>query len=177
MVAACVQTEEGDQHDGTHLVPALHIQQHQKQQAHAAQEDLGRTGVHNSRGIAWEIPTKGCGEEANAAAQPLYSAAVPAGGSSKDHGSVLTAEAVASIKAGRKRFLKYQQRLDGDLVVAAVGAGGGRSSERLLLQPTQVVEAVADLLLEDMVKEQVQELDGWCNHICEQLFDAEFADA
>jgi hypothetical protein len=64
--------------------------------------------------------------------------------------------------------------LDGDLV-AAVGASGKATSGQLLLQPTQVVEAVADLLLEDLVKEQVQDLDGWCNHICEQLFDAEFA--
>jgi hypothetical protein len=46
-----------------------------------------------------------------------------------------------------------------------------------VLQPQQVVEAVADLLLDELVGAEVEELEGFCDVLCDQLVEAEFADA
>lgn len=45
------------------------------------------------------------------------------------------------------------------------------------LQPTLVVEAVADLLLDELMTCQVKELEGFMDTLCNQLFEDEFRDA
>lgn len=103
----------------------------------------------------------------------------------------LSASAVRSIKASRQKFLHHQARLDGTLHELGSGnqlgpgskAGsrtrgdGGGSSRRSVLQPQQVVEAVADLLLDELVGAEAEELEGFCDVLCDQLVEAEFADA
>lgn len=100
---------------------------------------------------------------------------------------VLSNEALRSIKSGRRRFLRHQALVDGSLEVldspgagadlgSAVGAKTHRRAKQQL-QPTYVVEAVADLLLDELLLGQVEELDGFCDALCNQLFDDEFEEA
>ncbi|WIA18750.1 hypothetical protein OEZ85_003440 [Tetradesmus obliquus] len=111
---------------------------------------------------------------------------------------LLSPEALKSIRAGRRRFLKHQAMVDGSLEVLdspprqntalfsspEPGDEAGRSSSRAArrrakqqLQPTHVVEAVADLLLDELLFGQVDELDGFCEALCSQLFEEEFVEA
>jgi hypothetical protein len=107
---------------------------------------------------------------------------------------LLSREVLKSIKAGRRRFLKHQAMVDGSLEVmdspprhcASLGspepgdAAAGRSAQRRAkqqLQPTYVVEAVADLLLDELLFGQVDELEGFCDALCSQLFEEEFVEA
>ncbi|WIA39058.1 hypothetical protein OEZ86_005202 [Tetradesmus obliquus] len=111
---------------------------------------------------------------------------------------LLSPEALKSIRAGRRRFLKHQAMVDGSLEVRdspprqntalfsspEPGGEAGRSSSRAArrrakqqLQPTHVVEAVADLLLDELLFGQVDELDGFCETLCSQLFEEEFVEA
>jgi hypothetical protein len=45
------------------------------------------------------------------------------------------------------------------------------------VQPLQLLEVVADALAEEVVEQQLAEVDGLCDLLCEQLLQAEFADA
>jgi hypothetical protein len=56
---------------------------------------------------------------------------------------------------------------------AASSSGGGGGS-RAVLAPVQVVEAVSELLLDDLLCEQALEVDAFCDGLANQLFDAEF---
>jgi hypothetical protein len=104
----------------------------------------------------------------------------------------LDAAAVKSIKAGRQRFLRHQAMLDGtlhdlgsnsqlDQGSAHKGAGGRGATasrgSRGVLQPDQVVEAVADLLLEELLLQEAQDLDGFCDALCDQLVEDELREA
>jgi hypothetical protein len=50
---------------------------------------------------------------------------------------------------------------------------GSRRRARLRLRPTVVVEAVADLLLDELLEQQVLELESMCESICSQLIEDE----
>lgn len=95
---------------------------------------------------------------------------------------VLSPAAMQAIKAGRQRFLRHQARLDGSLhELRSSGssdpAARHTSSSRTVLQPHQVVEAVADLLLDELVLQEAQGLDGFCDSLCDQLIEGEFLPA
>jgi hypothetical protein len=108
---------------------------------------------------------------------------------------VLRKDTLKSIKAGRRRFLKHQAMVDGSLEVLdspqkphafklqspSPGPGddsrAARQRAKQQLQPTYVVEAVADLLLDELLFGQVDELEGFCDALCSQMFDEEFVDA
>lgn len=69
--------------------------------------------------------------------------------------------------------------LETDLSSPAFGvapSSRGRAVKQQL-QPTLVVEAVADLLLDELLLDQVVELDGVMDALCNQLFDEEFQEA
>uniref|UniRef100_A0A383VP91 Uncharacterized protein n=1 Tax=Tetradesmus obliquus TaxID=3088 RepID=A0A383VP91_TETOB len=149
------------------------------------------------------------GLDGTAAPQPPTALVVPAqahaAGSShhqqqqQQQPELLSAEALKSIRAGRRRFLKHQAMVDGSLEVLdspprqntttlfsspEPGGDAARSSSRAArrrakqqLQPTHVVEAVADLLLNELLFGQVDELDGFCEALCSQLFEEEFVEA
>lgn len=92
----------------------------------------------------------------------------------------LSPAAMQAIKAGRQRFLRHQARLDGTL--HELGSGGSdpaarHTRSRTVLQPHQVVEAVADLLLDELLLQEAQGLDGFCDALCEQLIEGEFLPA
>lgn len=92
----------------------------------------------------------------------------------------LSPAAMQAIKAGRQRFLRHQARLDGSL--HELGSGGSdpaarHTSSRTVLQPHQVVEAVADLLLDELLLQEAQGLDGFCDALCDQLIEGEFLPA
>eukprot|EP00775_Hariotina_reticulata_P012258 gene12258-12396_t len=53
------------------------------------------------------------------------------------------------------------------------GGADSRRHARLRLRPTAVVEAVADLLLDELLEQQAVELDGLCESICSQLIENE----
>jgi hypothetical protein len=105
----------------------------------------------------------------------------------------LSKETLKSIKAGRRRFLKHQAMVDGSLEVmdspqkpftlrspSPGPDGDSRAAQRRAkqqLQPTYVVEAVAELLLDELLFGQVDELEGFCDALCSQMFDEEFVDA
>lgn len=102
-------------------------------------------------------------------------------------GDVLSDAAVKAIKGGRQRLLRHQAMLDGTL--HELGSGGDvtgssrskknrNSSSRssTLLRPTQVVEAVADLLLDELLLDEARDLDGFCDALCTQLFEDEFVE-
>jgi hypothetical protein len=57
------------------------------------------------------------------------------------------------------------------------GSGAARRRAKQQLQPTYVVEAVADLLLDELLFGQVDELEGFCDALCSQMFEEEFVDA
>jgi hypothetical protein len=109
----------------------------------------------------------------------------------QEQACVLDAAAMKSIKAGRQLFLHHQALLDGTLHdlgsnsqlgqgSARSGAGGrGTASRgrRGVLQPVQVVEAVADVLLEELLLQEAQDLDGFCDALCDQLVLDEFEEA
>ncbi|KAF8064630.1 alkK [Scenedesmus sp. PABB004] len=109
-------------------------------------------------------------------------------------GEWLSRAALKSIKAGRRRFLRHQARVDGALELLD-GAGGGGSAgaspepgggdgggaapaaaaarARRALQPTFVVEAVADLLLDELLAAAAAELEGACEELCEEMVEEE----
>jgi hypothetical protein len=108
----------------------------------------------------------------------------------------LSKDALKSIKAGRRRFLKHQAMVDGSLEVmdspqrhpaflespepGEAGRSDSKTARRRAkqqLQPTYVVEAVADLLLDELLFGQVDELEGFCDALCSQLFEEEFVEA
>lgn len=102
----------------------------------------------------------------------------------------LSPAAVKSIKVGRQRFLRHQAMLDGAMhKLGSCGQHGegvkgdrrggttARKSSRAVLQPDQVVEAVADLLVDELLLQEAQDLDGFCDALCDQLIEAEFAEA
>jgi hypothetical protein len=96
--------------------------------------------------------------------------------------------ALRRIRAGRRRFLAHQALVDGQLELlddagfahrddrVAVGAAEARCAAAAL-QPTAVVEAVAELLLTDLLDWTSTELDGFCESLCEQMWEDELADA
>jgi hypothetical protein len=108
---------------------------------------------------------------------------------------VLSKETLKSIKAGRRRFLKHQSMVDGSLEVMDSpqkpyafttrspspgpddDSRAARRRAKQQLQPTYVVEAVADLLLDELLFGQVDELESFCDALCSQIFDEEFVDA
>lgn len=67
-------------------------------------------------------------------------------------------ELVARVLANRKVFLKYQERKDGELVSAADPS----------LSPVDVVEDVADMMLEEMMLEQAAG-EQWCRAVRDWL--------
>jgi hypothetical protein len=88
----------------------------------------------------------------------------------------ITPELVAEVEAGRRRFLRHQQSrnqaLLGDLAAGLATGEGGAA-----VQPLQLLEVVADALAEEVVEQQLAEVDDLCDLLCEQLLQAEFADA
>jgi hypothetical protein len=112
-----------------------------------------------------------------AAAAAALEELVPAGpASAAGWVPAITPELVAEVEAGRRRFLRHQQArtqaLLGDLA-AGLAAGEGAAT----VQPLQLLEVVADALAEEVVEQQLAEVDGLCDLLCEQLLQAEFADA
>jgi hypothetical protein len=97
----------------------------------------------------------------------------------QEEACALSPGAMQAIKAGRQRFLRHQARLDGSL--HELGSAGSdprhSSSSRTVLQPQQVVEAVADLLLDQLLEQEAQGLDGFCDALCDQLIEGEFLPA
>jgi len=95
----------------------------------------------------------------------------------------LSEAALKSIKAGRQRMLRHQALLDGTAQDRGHSKGGGRwivgssSSGRAVLQPNQVVEAVSDMLLDELLLAEAEDLDGFCDALCNQLFEDEFEEA
>ncbi|GFR40784.1 hypothetical protein Agub_g1399 [Astrephomene gubernaculifera] len=70
-----------------------------------------------------------------------------------------------SVLRGRRRFLRAQQLADGDLLVAA---------EPRSLNPVQVMEDLTDVLLEEMLREQAEDLLGLCDSLGEHMVKEEF---
>jgi hypothetical protein len=85
-----------------------------------------------------------------------------------------------AIQAGRRRFLRHQAKLDGTLQhlghANQLGSRSG-SNSRAVLQPDQVVEAAADLLLDELLAAEAQDLEGFCDTLCDRLVEDEFEDA
>eukprot|EP00195_Chlamydomonas_chlamydogama_P015175 CAMPEP_0202910890 /NCGR_PEP_ID=MMETSP1392-20130828/53341_1 /ASSEMBLY_ACC=CAM_ASM_000868 /TAXON_ID=225041 /ORGANISM="Chlamydomonas chlamydogama, Strain SAG 11-48b" /LENGTH=169 /DNA_ID=CAMNT_0049601167 /DNA_START=156 /DNA_END=666 /DNA_ORIENTATION=- len=75
-------------------------------------------------------------------------------------------EMLAAVLANRRRFLKYQQQKDGELM----------ASSDPQLDPVQIVEDVVDMLIDDMLHEHALELFDMCDKLGEQLFESEFKD-
>jgi hypothetical protein len=96
-------------------------------------------------------------------------------------GCTLEEHTLKAIQAGRRRFLRHQAKLDGTLQNPGhdgqLGRRSSSSNSRAVLQPDQVVEAVADLLLDELICAEAQELEGFCDALCDRLVEDEFEDA
>lgn len=148
---------------------------------------------YSSQPAAAAVTAEGANNTTAAAASSEQTASTGVDSSQQQQGQqkqqqqeVLSKDTLKSIKHGRRRFLKHQAMVDGQLELldngspsplAGFGNSSGRKGAKQQLQPTLVVEAVADLLLDELLLEQVEELDGYMDALCNQLFDEEFVEA
>lgn len=70
-----------------------------------------------------------------------------------------------NILKARQRFLSRQMARDGELVSAAMPE----------VSPVEVVEDVADLLLEELLLEAAREVGRFCDETAERVYDGEFS--
>lgn len=98
---------------------------------------------------------------------------------SEEQECALDEHTMRAIQAGRRRFLRHQAKLDGTLHNPGYDGqpGSSSSNSRAVLQPEQVVEAVADLLLDELLCAEAQDLEGFCDALCDRLVEDEFEDA
>ena len=80
--------------------------------------------------------------------------------------------ALASILAGRRRFLRHQAAGDGGC--GRVGPREEAAAAATAAMPVQVVEAVADALVDGALAAVARDLDDLCGGVCEGLVEAEF---
>jgi hypothetical protein len=122
------------------------------------------------------LDSGGCGSsDAHASAAPAAVDGVPSPAGGADEAAAIVpelqqptegclgADAVESIKAGRRHFLRHTP--DG-------GRAGGAE-----VPPTQVVEGVSQLLLDDLLLWQALDMDAFVDTLCDQLIVDEFEDA